>query len=496
MLLDVTRSGGMTAVRPAAVDKTYVRRSGPLQSPDLVDRAGLASFGVVVGAGLMWLVHDVLPDDSFITLAYARELGMHGLWGMVPGVVSNTATSALTVLMLGGLTAVVRDPVAACGLLLAACFAAVAVWTRRIAADRGLPPVATSVATVVVLALNPLLVSSVGLESMLAVTLFVAGARYRGSWLTGSVAGLLVLTRPDLAPAAGVVVMFAGRAWWRAGLAATAIVVPWLLISWRFLGSFVPDTVIIKGADSWGGFSAWNSLVLLAEHYPAAVALAVAPVAVAAMTAPFWWRWRAALLIGSAGLAHYLTMAALHPAPFHWYMSPSLGAATVVAVLGAALALQERVTRSVRTAPVLALVLITMLSIGLDLRHGMPRTGFVPISTNWASAAQYRAAAAWIPDGATVTSPGEVGTLAYYAGERGARVMDGFSDPGYLREKVDEKRAASVLWRVDFRYWGEPAPRPVDYVTGVTQDMSRIGAPMFGSWGGRWQKFVLGRPAP
>jgi len=68
------------------------------------------------------LVRGSLIDDSYITLAYAKNLALHLHWGVVPQEFSNTATSPLNVVLLGALTAVTRigggvRPVLALGVL-------------------------------------------------------------------------------------------------------------------------------------------------------------------------------------------------------------------------------------------------------------------------------------------------------------------------------------------------------------------------------------------
>ena len=111
------------------------------------------------------------------------------------------------------------------------------------------------------LPLNPLLASTAGQETMLAVTAVAALLWVTGSqrpWLIGVVAGLTVLVRLDLI---GVVLTtFALRPGpWRSAhkaLPAVALVaLPWYLFSWVVLGSFIPDTFQIRAHQSPGGRS-------------------------------------------------------------------------------------------------------------------------------------------------------------------------------------------------------------------------------------------------
>jgi hypothetical protein len=66
--------------------------------------------GIAVLACLVYLVvSPTLIDDAYITLDYARNFGLHLHWGLVPGLVDNTATSPLHVLVLAVLIAMFRN---------------------------------------------------------------------------------------------------------------------------------------------------------------------------------------------------------------------------------------------------------------------------------------------------------------------------------------------------------------------------------------------------
>jgi len=91
---------------------------------------------------------------------------------------ANTATSPLTVVLLAAITAVVRGPVLAVGLLLMATTAASAVWLRRIAETTGLSRWLLPTIAVAMLLSSPLLASTIGLETYLCVALFIGLVRY------------------------------------------------------------------------------------------------------------------------------------------------------------------------------------------------------------------------------------------------------------------------------------------------------------------------------
>ena len=121
--------------------------------------------GVVAAASALVfaVVRPHLVDDTFITLAYARNLAFHGHWGLIAAETSNTATSPLNVLLLAALTLVLRDAVLAAGALFVLCQVALVLALRR-AGDRAGLPAWFAPAAIALLTVNPLLLSSIGLE--------------------------------------------------------------------------------------------------------------------------------------------------------------------------------------------------------------------------------------------------------------------------------------------------------------------------------------------
>ncbi|MDQ4117434.1 MAG: hypothetical protein M3235_10800, partial [Actinomycetota bacterium] len=335
-----------------------------------------------------------------------------------------------------------------------------------IAARLGLGTVLFPGLALAVLAVNPLLMSSIGLESQLAVTLLV-GAGWavvtRRPGAVGVIAGLLVLTRPDLGPAAvlGLLCLPAGR--WRAFGAAVATTVPWFAFSWWFLGSAVPDTVVIKGAESWNGTSFWNSLPHYASILPGPVLLSVVPAVAGVLALPWWWRERLAWVWAGAAVVHYATMALLHPGPFFWHTTFSLCGLGLLGCAGVAGAAARGTTTSALVLAVAAgYVVVTGVT---DANDGIPRHGFAPVSFNWATPGQYRALAERLPRGSVVISHGEIGTLAWYCD---CRVVDQFADRGRFTPLLERRLAGSGplerrLLEWNYARFDRSAPLPAGY---------------------------------
>lgn len=446
---------------------------GPGTTPDATHRRTysgllvlLAATGVL--ATVVWQVaRDTLVDDAYIYLSYARTLAETGEWGMIPGLPSNTATSALFVLLLGGLTVLVRDALVAEGVLFVGVFvlSAWGLWLlgRSLGVDRVFAWIGLGL-----LLLNPLIMSSTGLETQVGLMLIIwaaYAASDRRAVLFGLLSGALFLTRADLVVYAVVLLALTPSLYRRAQVAlaaAAAITVPWLAFSWLVLGSAVPDTLIIKQGDSWGRWSFDNGLQLYSSAYPfamlpslmapvlgvlAAVSLGLATPSLAERglrVAPL-----TALGVGAA--AYGVLYNVLGVAPFHWYYATIIGALSIVFAGGLAAAVQTRDSRRAArgVAAVVASVPMIMGAVVLGRVQMSDTSGSAAITTNWASPEQYKAMAtdiAALAGGEVVRSPGEIGTLAYFCE---CTIVDIFSDRGVIAERVsDRQESGSAIIRL------------------------------------------------
>ena len=168
----------------------------------------------------------------------------------------------------------------AVGVLFVGSAVLAARWLAELAADTRLSPALPAVA-VGSLLVNPLLLSTVGLEP------YFTAALWRGCCATawpavpvafGVLAGLSVLARPDIAVVVVVVALVLRPGWLRAIGAALAVTLPWYVFSWFALGSALPDTLLMKANDAWDVFGFWNGPLLYLLEFPAATALSFLPV--------------------------------------------------------------------------------------------------------------------------------------------------------------------------------------------------------------------------
>ncbi len=491
----------MPAVRERSTVAVLTQRTRvlPLWGP-------CAALGALGGALVFLGAHRALIDDAYITLDYARTLARHGQWALEPGHQANTATSPLNVLVLAGLIVLSGAPVWSVGVLLVAALAVTGGALSVICARLGYRQLAAAIA-VGLLVVNPLLISTIGLETYLGLALVaVLGAAVvtRRPVTTGVVCGLLVLTRADLA-AFALAALIAGTASSPArsrvrhfaqviGVAGV-VALPWFALSWWWLGSAIPDTLLFKVSEVWVGNSFATGLWHYALRYPYAVGLAVLPAAVGVVVLIVWSvigvcgrRGAIGLLAvvwGLGAVLHVTVYLLLSPPPYHWYYGPAIGALSMLAVLGVG-----ELPRGLHwTGSTVGALLIVATVVFLAAR---PWT-VMPISSNWASAAEYAALAARVPAGTTVEAFGEVGTVAYFCD---CTVVDRLSDRAQVADFLRAKRAAAgpvvrklLDWNYS-RFKADPPIHPV-YKFAFAEDPTGITATSWRPYAGQ----MVVRPA-
>jgi hypothetical protein len=434
-------------------------------------RRGLEALVVFVLLNIyLALFQDALIDDAFINLRYAKTLLASGTWGFFPGHTANTATSPLVILVLTGLGAVfgvgpgcVRLASALWLLLLLAILLRL---SRRLLGK----PWAGVVAFVALLA-NPLLLSTLGLESF-ALAVFFFGALLlllEQHWrLAGAMAGALVLCRPDALLLALVLVAFVPG--WRSRLGflacAALTVAPWYAYSWLALGALVPDSYFLKTIEhAWDHWTFGNGLWLYLRRFPVATLVSVLPALLLAFAAsPARKKVRALLLPCVFGaLAHAGGLALLGVPPYHWYYAPALCLFAVAGIFVAAAHASEGQTwpRASRVALLSGAALPAVFIIVLLASQG-PRLAEAPIHTNWATPGDYKIAGEWLKthhDAEPILMAVECGTLAYYCD---CLLQDPFGDRRWIDQRVLPRAADSglgtALVRANFAFYkGAPA---------------------------------------
>jgi hypothetical protein len=411
-------------------------------------RLRLPAATACVSAVVFLLARPHLVDDTFITLAYARNLAFHGHWGLLADATSNSATSPANVLALAALTFVVRDAVFAAGVLYVLSQVAFVLALRRLgpALPRWFPALAFAAVTV-----NPLLLSSIGLEVALGAAVLAWLAVFAVSHRPlafGLTAGALALVRLDLLIFA-FVLGFAVRSG-RVVLGAALVALPWFAFSWVVLGAAVPDTVVIKtlqGAQrTWGGWDFGNGPLFYARTAWWTTVLSFLPLAALPLALKRAPELRPFALLALGGALYHGTYVLLNVPPYHWYYGPGITTATVFLCAWAS-------GRRLAVGGVLALVAASVVAYAAA---GLPRE-FAPLTSNYASTAKYAEIGRdlrTLAGGRVVGSAGEIGVLAYTCE---CAIVDVFADRGLLPAAI-EARGAGSRWvraalRVDYAFF-------------------------------------------
>lgn len=488
-------------------------------SPDIQPaspRAATLALGALLPLIVLYLscFKRSLIDDAFITLQYASSLRHHLHWGFFSDSVTNTATSPLNVVLTALAGVVAPDMVGAAIWLASAEMLTLAVvlgvLSQRIFGDYYFGVLAF-LATIA----NPLLMSTIGLETVLYVTLIAAALclLVLRRWHALPVClALLTLTRPDGVLLFAVVLMLArpGRddtqtpargtthavappgSWSRGSLSFVLIyalcLLPWYVYAWIHFGSLLPDTFFLKVGNPWNTLTFANGIALYLSRYPWETLLSL-------ILVPFIPLWflrddragsHASVLMRVLGVyvvVYCSGYALLGPAPYHWYYAPPVIAGAWMGALALASQYHRRARRSrLGRAALLAVPGLAVLGIATHfLRADTFPPAEAPIHTNWATHDQYREIGLWLRDHTAPTAKirlqGEVGTLAFYSQRE---LIEPFScrselEP-FLRRFDAHGGIVGLLMRLNFFWLATPrpcgpfddflvsSPRPVDTV--------------------------------
>jgi len=416
--------------------------------------------------GYFRIFQNACIDDAYITLDYVRSIVGHGVWGITPAHVTNTATSPLNVILLSLLGLVNKNFTRLPVILASISFVVIFQCMDRIAVRLPGGQIFGWLTTYLLL-LNPLLLSTLGMESILFSSLIIASlyclVYQKWNWLA-VVLGLLVLTRMD-----GILlacILFFKIPFRKNRLKFICLILlvtlPWFLFSWVQLGSFIPDTFFIKTLQShWGHYEFSDGISLYFERYPfesflsffillSCIAMIFRPIRTAEVPG----------VVFLYGLSHFAAYSFLHVPPYHWYYAPEIVSATIVGSFALGILYENVATYKWKTIVVRGfisvLILIPAVGLTVILANQQFKMAEMPIHTNRASQEQYKQIGIWIKDNCAdenLRLNGEIGTLSYYCD---CTLMDWFGERGWLVSIVNEQKKAdgpvAALFRFNFRF--------------------------------------------
>lgn len=496
-------------------DKGTIAAPGFHRSPRSL--AAWASFFVGATAATqfyMFRFARALIDDTFITLQYVLNLRNFGHWGFYPDRVTNTATSPLNVLATTVSSFLVADILRA-ALWLATVEAIILLGMLLLLSKKLFRRYYFGAASFLAIMANPLLISTLGLESLLYTTLFVACIYLfvvERWYLLAAVLALLTLTRPDGFLLFAILLMFCGSK--RASnrtldpeggkikprlvslmrvrllfcLVYLLCLTPWYLFSWIHLGSLLPDTYFIKvNQSSWGPWWFANGLLHYMERFRLATIfsffwLPFAPLLLVVKTHKFG---RVALVLVGFGVLYFIGYSAIRVPPYHWYFAPIV-VTTILLGLGAVSVLFDKLpVRRSLVARLLFCAVPVASTIGMVVFFRQANTNTateMPIHTNWATHDQYQEIGLWLQDNLHPASKiqlfGELGTPAFYSQRQ---LMNDFTCRYTTQEIVDRQLAkggemSRLFADVNF-LWFEAGPPCTPYTHDLLMSMTP-GAPL------------------
>ena len=383
-------------------------------------------------------------DDAFIQFQYAKNLAENGVWGFYADQTANTATSPLNVALLTLFTLVFRSTVFGSVWLTTSLLFCMLLILLHLSAKLFNERYFGIFLFMAIMA-NPLLLSCFGMEVLLYAVLWIASVALfiHARWRTLAVSlAMLTLARPDgfllfvIFFIALLVKVKSLKEHFLFVAIYLLLLLPWHLYSWLNLGSFVPDTLLIKTSQrSWlENISFHNGLAkLYLIRFPMETVLSFLLIPFLFFAGRLKSAGRSVSLITlSYGALHYAAYSVMKVPPYHWYYAHLVLAILVVASLGATF-LAVRYTRArllFLLVPLLPLVIL-MIKNGMHWKEA-------PIHTNWGTHYQYRDAGKWIQRNtdsqSTFIMGGEIGTLAYYSDRR---LLNTFSDPWVLTRRLN-----------------------------------------------------------
>ena len=352
------------------------------------------------------LFANALTDDAFITLQYVKTLLSTGTWGFIPGYVTNAVTSPLNVFLLSFAGFFWGAKVNAI-LWLSACFlTSIILLLRRISFHLFGRGVFGYLAAGTIL-FNPLIISTLGLESMLFVCLYILSTYLylTNRWsLLAVVLGLTTVTRFD-----GILFFFVTLLLiptFRLCIKFAAIyllsIAPWYIFSWVYLGSFFPDTLFIKTVQqSWGQWDFFNGLDLYYRVYRLEVIFSI-------LLLPFLFllcnkevrNLTPVRFLLLTSVAHFAGYSILHVPPYFWYYVPEITAIGLIGSLGLGKLFQQDASIIWKSKGFQRIAAILIILQAFGMFYILMKDGFpvkeMPIHTNWATHEQYKEIGEWL----------------------------------------------------------------------------------------------------
>ncbi|MDQ3006087.1 MAG: hypothetical protein M3R47_12000, partial [Chloroflexota bacterium] len=197
----------------------------------------------VLAVGLYFYLNlfaNALTDDAFITLQYVKTLLTSGTWGFLPGYMTNAVTSPLNIFLLA-FAGIFLGPTVNAVIWLSACILAMTVILLVQISTDWIGKAIFGYLAAGALIFNPLIISTLGLESILFVGLYILSLYLyiTHKWdLLAVAAGLITITRFEGILFFIVTLLFVPTLKLRLRFSRIYLlcIAPWYIFSWVYLG--------------------------------------------------------------------------------------------------------------------------------------------------------------------------------------------------------------------------------------------------------------------
>ncbi|MFV9503777.1 MAG: hypothetical protein AB4911_04345 [Oscillochloridaceae bacterium umkhey_bin13] len=304
---------------------------------------GVMVWAIIISALVFGLMHNYAFDDPFITYRYAANLANDQGLVYNPGLQVLSTTALLYALFLSPFAAL-GLPLPLVGVLLGSLglgTCAVALWYL---AKLSHAPVAGAMLSLL-LPLSPLLLATLGAETVLVIALVLWGLLL--AWqgrvgLAGLLIGLATLTRPDAILAVAVIGLLLLTRYGldptlRFAVVVMLVITPVILATWWYFGAPLPTTLQTKQSQAYMADSQsfleglGRYLVSLGRSPGFWPLLVLAPLGLStALTRPGPLN-----LVLLWSLLHVLAYTLLGVTAYFWYFAPAITGLVVAAALGA-----------------------------------------------------------------------------------------------------------------------------------------------------------------
>jgi hypothetical protein len=418
------------------------------------------------------LFRNALIDDAFITLTYVKSILTSRTWGFFPGYVTNTATSPLNVLFQSFFGIFVGPTITASILATLTVLVLMTKTLINISVYLFKNEIFGYLGAVGFI-FNPLLISTIGLESFLFATLFLVSiyCYLTKKWnRLAVVLGLLTLTRTE-----GVLffVIFLIFSPIQMKIRFSGIyllsIAPWYLFSWIYLGSIIPDTFFIKvGQSLWVQTNLIQGVPLYFQRFPFETSLSFSYILLILYPNKHVRKLPVILVIIILAFVHFISYSVLGVWPFHWYYTPLITAIILIGILNLGSAYQNAHPRSWQAKIIRGILAIYLIIPIVGMIRFLAQDQFIvkemPIHTNWATHEQFKEIGLWIKDMGLnngIDLKGEIGTIGYYCE---CYLLDEISNREWAQEVIDVNSTLSGLGpfmvRLNFRFYSENPTLP------------------------------------